>query len=482
MLDGNVYYENEPYVRNVSEWRDDIKEYDFKRTNVPWVNEHINPYPQYITQEYISKRDNIFNPITQKYYDNDINVHLSNNENIALKQAATVGYDNALRNEQTYDIINLRDKFKHFENSPTKDANIFHSKPKLNKEISKVNYNILSVRPLSEHHYNPPEKRPMFNDNLYNHYKLNSAHNMNKDYNIINNTYNDNNDLKLQTEKEIDLYTSAKRYFQNAQDDIIKGTYNDPTKENEIQKESERDLLQKRLRYKNGCNHNLINPINGSVIDIERQNEIDTKELNKKQRYKQRVNIEHYYKLVDDHRYLKNENSYKHKHSYFDEHIANNRGYDFISLVPKYKPCLTEVSDWDLIKDNSNENATFDKKQIYKGPYDRSDVMKNEMKYRQRRDDYIRQLPNVNDDDMFKPRIKLCKKNIQINNNDNLVNVGKSVVLDKRKWFGDKKSYLINEFDLNVINSNDDVGLRGQIMSNRLTESKMKKREFSSHF
>ena len=55
-------------------------------------------------------------------------------------------------------------------------------------------------------------------------------------------------------------------------------------------------------------------------------------------------------------------------------------------------------------------------------------------------------------------------------------------MLDKRKWFGDKKSYLIDEFDLNVINSNDDVGLRGQIMSNRLTESKMKKREFSSHF
>ena len=74
---------------------------------------------------------------------------------------------------------------------------------------------------------------------------------MNRDYNIINNTYNDNNDLKLQTEKEINLYTSAKRYFQNAQYDIIKGTYNDPTKENEIQKESERDLLQKRLRYKN---------------------------------------------------------------------------------------------------------------------------------------------------------------------------------------------------------------------------------------
>ena len=154
MSDGNVYYENEPYIRNVPEWRGGIKEYDFKRTNVPWVNEHINPYPQYITHEYISKRDNIFNPITQKYYDNDINVHLSNNENIALKQAATVGYDNALRNEQTYDIINLRDKFKHFENSPTKDSNIFHSKPKLNKEISKVNYNILSVRPLSEHHYN----------------------------------------------------------------------------------------------------------------------------------------------------------------------------------------------------------------------------------------------------------------------------------------------------------------------------------------
>ena len=104
------------------------------------------------------------------------------------------------------------------------------------------------------------------------------------------------------------------------------------------------------------------------------------------------------------------------------------------------------------------------------------------MKYRQRRDDYIKQLPNVNDDDMFKPRIKLCKKNIQLNNNDNLVNVGKSVVLDKRKWFGDKKSYLIDEFDLNVINSNDDVGLRGQIMSNRLTGNKMKKREFSSHF
>ena len=202
---------------------------------------------------------------------------------------------------------------------------------------------------------------------------------------------------------------------------------------------SEQDLLQKRLKYKNGSNHNLINPINGNVIDIERQSEIDQKEYNKKQRYRQKVNIENYYRMLDDHRYLKSENSYKHKHSYFDEHIANNRGYDFITLVPKYKPSLTEVSEWDLIKESSNENGTFDKKQIYKGPYDRSDVMKNEMIYRQQRDDYIKQLPNVNEDDLFKRRNKLCRKEIQINNNDNLINIGKSVVLDKRKWFGDKK-------------------------------------------
>ena len=124
----------------------------------------------------------------------------------------------------------------------------------------------------------------------------------------------------------------------------------------------------------------------------------------------------------------------------------------------------------------------IDKKQIYKGPYDRSDVMKNEMIYRQQRNDYIKTLPNVNEDDLFRRRNRLCKKVIQINTNDNIMNVGKSVVFDKRKWFGDKKSYLTDEFDLNVINSNDDIGLRGKIMSNRVNKHKMVKKEFSSQF
>jgi hypothetical protein len=63
-----------------------------------------------------------------------------------------------LRYEQTFDIINFDNKLKGLENRPDypKDKPWYFRPGK----DTHVDYNILSNIPMTEHHYDAPEKRP----------------------------------------------------------------------------------------------------------------------------------------------------------------------------------------------------------------------------------------------------------------------------------------------------------------------------------
>ena len=66
----------------------------------------------------MKKIETYFNPILQKYNDDKINKQLISMENKDLKDKLALYYDKQLSNEQTYNLINLKDKLKGFENHP----------------------------------------------------------------------------------------------------------------------------------------------------------------------------------------------------------------------------------------------------------------------------------------------------------------------------------------------------------------------------
>jgi hypothetical protein len=205
-----------------------VKQYDYNRKHLEWGR---NPYPEIISHSVVKSRENIFNPVSQKYNDESYNISLRKSENLKLRERIAKNYDNSLRNTQTYDIITLKDKLDIFKNHvdyPTEKVNI---KKKL--ENSNLNYNMISNITLDKHNYMPPEKRPLIkseSDVLPEH-KI-SAVNY-RDYNIISNNYKFNHEDKIKADVEISKLNAAKNYWKTHDYDPIQAKFYDKAKEEE---------------------------------------------------------------------------------------------------------------------------------------------------------------------------------------------------------------------------------------------------------
>ena len=108
----------------------------------------------------IKANDNFFNPILQTYRDSNYDKQLRKNERSATTKEIIKNLDNQLKIEQTFNIINLQDRLKGFENDPNYPAmkDLIHTRKRI--ENYPKNYNIISNLPLSQHHYDKPENRP----------------------------------------------------------------------------------------------------------------------------------------------------------------------------------------------------------------------------------------------------------------------------------------------------------------------------------
>jgi hypothetical protein len=237
---------------NYEAWKSNIKQYEHEKKNLQWGS---NPKPEVITHKKVKEKENIFNPVSQLYYDNDYNKYLRKSEQQKIGQSIAKNYDKNLRNEQTFDVINLRDKLSGFENHP--DYPKFKSEfaNKKNLEVSKANYNILSNITLDEQNYLPPDKRPIINEE-HDHeaIKMNKVNVVNfKDYNIISNKYKFNHDEKLQADKEISQLNAANNYWKTRDYNHVKGAYYDSKKEEEYQKERK---IKEDNWVKHGARHN----------------------------------------------------------------------------------------------------------------------------------------------------------------------------------------------------------------------------------
>jgi hypothetical protein len=215
---------------NYGQWANSVREYEYNKKNLAWGS---NPSPKIITHKIVKEKENIFNPISQLYHNPQINSSLRERESKVIKDSIAKNFDRVLRNEQTFDIINLKDKLKGFEKHP--DYPIIKQDPrKINLEQSRANYNIVSNITLDKHNFLPPEQRPTVNDEFDiksiqpQKIKLQTY----KDYDVITNKYKLNHDEKVKTEKEISKYAAANNYWKKRDYDLIQGKFIDQEKEN----------------------------------------------------------------------------------------------------------------------------------------------------------------------------------------------------------------------------------------------------------
>ena len=160
---------DEAIIQDDPKWGEKLREYKNSK-NIFYYDK--SAFPPHITEKMIINSQAEFNPITQKYYDEKKEQNFRKNTKIDLITMISKGYDKQLSVENTYDIINLRNKLKYFnydesskkcEKSPKKNENGF------NYEKNNVKpYNIISNLSLRVHNSVKPELRPKNDDAMIN--------------------------------------------------------------------------------------------------------------------------------------------------------------------------------------------------------------------------------------------------------------------------------------------------------------------------
>ena len=423
-----------------TDWINDIKDYEKEKKVLKWGK---NPSVKYFTKLYINSQNRIFNPITQKYLDKTKEEKYKNKEITDLINNISKGLDNELAVSQTYDIINLRDKLKVFENDKNYPQSPRVRRKKFYNLTPKINYNILSNLNYKIHHFEKPEKRPnirLTKDNMNGVFNYKGNHKNKiiitrglKDYNILSNEYYENNNEKKKIDDYIYKMNATKKFFKLRKLNPLTGIYyNEELEKNEQEK---KELIVKKLLNKK--KEGLYNPFNFKIYDEEKLKQKDILTMNKKARYKIRGQIDDYYKLKNisnDHKYL---NNLKNRLSYMRYKQEDERPYDILNhndflYLKKDQKNSNDKSPWKLIKEGANEHETISKSQNL-DINDKDEIFRRYTSNKLKREEIIKKLPRLDSDPVF--QINKNKRKINFEFNKPKIIKTNSFILDKKAWF-----------------------------------------------
>ena len=441
-------------LKNDNNWAEEINKYYNDKKILKWG---YNPKQELVKEKHVKSQDLVFNPITQKYSDKNIEKELRRQEKSNMINSIAQGYDNELRVIQTFDIINLKDKLNTLKNNSDypNDIKQYHGakRKKLNISSGERNYNILSNINLNLHHFDKPENRPLIKDEINNKKKIKLGSFVEyKDYDIISNKYNNFDKEKRELDLKLSIAEISNKYLKSRDYDAIKGIYVDSEKEKKFQEE----LKNKIEKIKNIKRDTIFNPFNNEIYNKEKYDELNQKEKNRIYRYTIKQKMDNYYHQAE----LKNDiiknNSSKTKASYNKFKEIDKRGYDILNGKNNFNhyknsfECRNIQRPWEMIKNGLNENQTIKFKKIY-DCYDYEDVNQRFKDNEIKRKRMLNSLPKIEDEKIFSMKKQVPKINLKRNssvvfnkryeifdNNKNKFNV------DKNLWFSRKKEIFLN--------------------------------------
>ncbi|MCQ2818136.1 MAG: hypothetical protein MJ252_12795 [archaeon] len=472
-------------------WGLKLKNYYENKNNYPKGVERFKP----MTNKEIKRMETEYNPITQKYKDKEKEKELNKEYKNNLSKTIISNYDKQLQNEQIYNIITKENKLEALGYKE-----ILKDKKVLNKEISNVPYNIISNISLNKHNTIPPNQRKKYEeyeDNKNIKIKENSASLREcRNFNIINNKYFNHHLEKIKTEKEIENLNAAKKFLERHDYDIVNNRYYD--KEKEIEgKMKEKEKREEWLKTHKDRTSVIRNPINNYIYDKELQDKIDLKEKNAKKRYTIKNEMEMFYHNKDKFNSEKETNRAFNRRSYLKYAIEDERGYDIINdediyrkqkenLIKKGKEPRNFRSDWERLLEGKGTNETFSKKSLYKSSFDTSDLEIDKFNYDKLREKRLKTLPNLNEDERF----NLSKRNNKIDEHKKYINDNRQYIrtegnreiypynnklwgTEKNNWFEGKRNYPSINNSNYLINSNLDIGVRGEHGPNMMNRNNL---------
>ena len=394
------------------EWSRNIKSYENRKKNIEFKKIER---PELVTKSKVLQNDTYFNPILQKYSNINLDSKLIQKEKNELMNTIITSRDNQLKNEQVYNIINLHDNLKGFENHPNypKEEDIVKtSKKRLYRQ--KYYTNLPFYKENSEY------RLPLTYKSQSKSQKKMSYLTYNKDYDIISTRYKHYND-----EKEEEF--QKKRY--------------------EAQLTWGQEQIKKLPKCAKGKS-NVYNLITTDIVDPVEMNRLIKEEKDKKQRYEIRYKLEKYYRDRCLSKNSLDEVRNKNKVSFQRYKVEDQRQYNILNFKDKpYKEHAKDIKGyqtiWETILVGGNENNTFNKKDIYKDPYDYSETGKLFDEFKIRRTKTLSNLKKIEDDVLFNTMKKTyskykLKKSITNKQYNNEINKTTRDFIDKSKFFEKK--------------------------------------------
>ena len=392
-----------------------INDYVTEKRNIPLVP--IVPNPR-ITHSMIKSAETEYNPITQTYREAHKEHALTSYSSREEVLRAAQNKDRALRYEQTFNFINMRDKLKGFETHP--DYPRYKSDYRMKKtETSKLNFNILSNISLDKHHFLPPNKRPVVAETTES-LKPKVVNSVNfKDYNIINNRYKEFHEEKTNIDSITRKLQAGKNFWARNTYDCVKNKFLDPEKEEKarlheiaVKNEHGRKAFH-RLPPQMKASGGLYNPINNEVQNKDALSKFDKKSENAINRY-----------AVG---YLK-EKEWKSRKEVTKQmkqrqELENLHGFDLVTH--EEKPLMRhEKAGWSELGGKVKEN------QVFREAFDWSDNVRNRHNFYKERSGLLKELPDIKSDKVFEMK-PVIKSRLQTEDREKI----SSVSVDKENFF-----------------------------------------------
>lgn len=425
---------DETLIPNDKHWGEKLRDYKNSKKIFSYDSK---VFPLHITNKMIMDSQREFNPITQKYYNEQRDKKFQQNTNIKRLEMISKGYDKQLEVESTYDIINLKNKLEHFnyeEPGPKPNAGFAINDNQFNFEKSNVKpYNIISNLSLRKHNFVKPELRPENDNDLIRSeeglsFKKNNIINKaditkkyDRDYNIINNRYKIFNNEKMDTERKIQNLSAMKKMQNMRTYDIIRGKYLNPVLEKQLQEKEALELNKNKSKIKDK-NYIVRNPINHIIYDEIEQKRLDDIDNDKKKRFLAGVYINDYYHSKSNNCESQKLLNHQNYFNPFEYKMQNKRGYNILTNAPqtvsegnKYLSELQSkklITDWGKLKNNSDkDNNTFKSKNLYKVSCDPNDIDVNYSNYLNARKPILNQRYNTIDNIDYKNKNRVPIKN-----------------------------------------------------------------------
>jgi len=392
-------------------WKNDMNDYIYSKTHTNWGS--INPSHTRITARMVKASETTYNPILQTYSDLDFEKQLRKKEKSDIINEIVKNQDYRLKIEQTFNIINLQDRLKGFEKDPNYPVmkDLIHSRKRI--ESYPKSFNILSNLPLSQHHYDKPENRPVYKDSVPKAGKRLFNNKDERDFDIISTRYKHFNDEKNKIDKEIRKIKTTQIFYKKNDYNPIKGTYYNKEKEDEYQKkrlEEQKNWGIERFNNLPKCvkgKSDIYNLITLKTVDQKELDRMLQEEKSKRQRYEIKYKLEKYYRDNNMKNLDKLENRKNGKASYLRYKEQDDRQYNIIDLREKpyneHKDIIKTggVSEWQKIINGAGKNNTFGIKKLYKDPYDYSETGSTYDLYQKNRSKTLIKLPKIEKDLLF---------------------------------------------------------------------------------